>query len=145
MSRADLFETRVETLREEARKLVEWAHANSAYYKKNAPMLVADIRAFEDCAATLDAFSSGLAVVPPHRAMHMDLVRWVRVTQALPESYDTVLIIVDGVDGAHPGSLEGDAWYWADGWPIAPGSVLFWAALPAGPKMHDALAEEAAA
>lgn len=142
MSRADLFETRVETLREEARKLVEWAHANSAYYKKNAPMLVTDIRAFEDCAATLDAFSSGLAVVPPHRAMHMELIRWVQPTADLPDGDEIVLVVVNGA--VTRGVLEPSGWYEAGGMRFTH-PVQFWAYYPAGPQMHDAMTEEAAA
>ena len=34
----------------EARRLVEWAFANAAYYKKHAPVLTDDIKGFEDIA-----------------------------------------------------------------------------------------------
>lgn len=144
MSRTDLFERRVEDLRTEARKLIDWCFKNAKFYKKHGAGLEADIRAFEDCAAALDAFQSGLAVVPPHRALHMELVRWVRVTQALPDDEETVLIVPSGETEAFIGYLCAGVWYY-DSTSEVSGGVLYWAKFPAGPQMHDALAEEAAA
>lgn len=142
MSRADLFERRVEDLRTEARKLIDWCFKNAKFYKKHGAGLEADIRSFEDCAATLDAFQSGLAVVPPHRALHMELIRWVRPTADLPDGDEIVLVVVNGA--VTRGVLEPSGWHEAGGMRfMAP--VQFWAYYPAGPQMHDALAEEAAA
>lgn len=142
MSRTDLFDRRVEDLRDETRKLIDWAHGNAAYYKKNAPLLVDDIQGFENCAATLDAFQAGLAVVPPHRAMHMELVRWVRPTADLPDGDVVVIVVVNGV--VTRGVLEPSGWHEAGGMRfMAP--VQFWAYYPTGPQMHDALTEESAA
>ena len=142
MSRTDLFDRRVEDLRTEARRLIDWCFKNAKFYKKHGAGLEADIRSFEDCAATLDAFSAGLAVVPPHRAMHMELVRWVRPTADLPDGDVVVMVVVNGV--VTRGVLEPSGWHEAGGMRfMAP--VQFWAYYPTGPQMHDALTEEAAA
>lgn len=142
MSRIELIERRLEALRDDTRKLIDWCFANAAYYKKHAPLLKPDIERFEDCAAALDAFQAGLSLVPPHPAMHAELVRWVRPTADLPDGDVVVMVVVNGV--VTRGVLEPSGWHEAGGMRfMAP--VQFWAYYPTGPQMHDALTEEAAA
>lgn len=123
----------------EATRLVEWAFANAAYYKKHAPVLIDDIQGFEDIAALLDTFRAGLVLVDPHPALHAELVRWVSVADALPDSDETVLVWQTNGEEPWPGYLDGDAWRSADGFWIAKGLVTHWAPMPAGPAPAPAI------
>ena len=123
----------------EARRLVEWAFENAAYYKKNAPALTDDIQGFEDIAALLDTFRAGLILVPPHPVMQAELIRWVSVEDALPDADETVLIWAPGDDSPWPGYLDGDQWRSADGFFLAPMRVTHWAAMPTGPTPAPAI------
>lgn len=128
----------------EATRLVEWAFANAAYYKKNAPALTDDIQGFEDIAALLDTFRAGLILVPPHPAMQAELIRWIRVEDEMPDAEETVLLALDN-DSPWPGYFDGLDWRGADGIYIPAESVTHWASMPAGPAQvppiearHDA-------
>lgn len=131
-----------ESIQAEAREIVEWLFAQVKVYRRHAPALTEDIKRFEDAAALIDSFRAGLAVVPPHRALHMELVRWVRPTADLPDGDEIVLVVVNGA--VTRGILEPSGWYEADGMRFTH-PVQFWARYPAGPQMHDALTEESAA
>ena len=117
----------------EARRLVEWAFANAAYYKKNAPALTDDIQGFEDIAALLDTFRAGLILVPPHPAMQAELIRWVSVSAELPDDGELVLLWLPGDECPWLGYLDGPEWRSAEGFPVPMTSGLFWAAMPTGP------------
>lgn len=119
----------------EARRLIEWAFANAAYYKKNAPVLIDDIQGFEDIAALLDTFRAGLILVPPHPAMQAELVRWVSVSTDLPQDGELVLLWSDGDEYPWMGYLDGPEWRSAEGFPVPMTSNLFWASMPTGPAL----------
>ena len=117
----------------EACRLRDWAFAQARYYRKHAPACTIDIAAFEDIAALLDTFRAGLVLVPPHPAMHAEIVRWVRVEDALPDADETVFVLSPGDDCPWPAYTDGARWYEADGMPcLAP---EYWATLPTGPQL----------
>lgn len=147
MSRTDLFDRRVEDLRAEASRLIDWCFKNAKFYKKHGAGLEADIRSFEDCAAALDAFSAGLSVVPPHPALSMELIRWTRISERMPDDGELVLLFSKDDDSPWIGYRDGLIWRGADGMPFPMAELMYWAAMPAGPATvtSPALTEESAA
>jgi len=129
----------------EARRLVQWAFDNAAYYRKNAPVLVDDIQSFEDAGALIDTYRAGLVLVDPHPAMRAELVRWVGVEERLPDSDEIVLLWRAGDDTPWPGYLDGPRWRSADGVHMPNGSVTHWAKMPAGPSVSNDAQQESAA
>lgn len=129
----------------EAKILVEWLFAQAAYYRKHAPDLTRDIEAFQDTAALLDSFRAGLVLVDPHPAMHAELVRWVSISEALPEGDNIVLLWREGDDSPWIGYLDGCRWRHPDGFHLPRGSVTHWAKMPTGPAAPAPLLEEASA
>lgn len=129
----------------EAQNLVEWLFDQAAYYRKHAPNLIADIKHFEDAAALIDSYRAGLVLVDPHPAMRAELVRWVRVEDAMPEDGELALLWRVGDDSPWIGYLDGRRWRHADGFHLPRGSVTHWAKMPAGPTAPAPRLEEASA
>lgn len=129
----------------EAQNLVEWLFDQAAYYRKHAPDLIADIKHFEDAAALIDSYRAGLVLVDPHPAMRAELVRWVRVEDAMPEDGELALLWRVGDDSPWIGYLDGRRWRHADGFHLPRGSVTHWAKMPAGPAVLAPAAAPAAA
>lgn len=125
--------TRPDDYQAESRRLMEWAFANAAYYRKHAPLLTADIQNFEDTGALLDSYRAGLVLVAPHPAMRAELIRWVSVQDALPDDGELVLFWGAEDDSPWLGYLDGAELRSAEGLPFPMMSGLFWAAMPAGP------------
>lgn len=117
----------------EARRLVQWAFDNAAYYRKNAPLLVDDIQSFEDAGALIDTYRAGLVLVDPHPAMRAELIRWVLVEDQLPNAEEMVLLWREGDEAPWTGYLSGKQWFSALGFVFRFASVTHWAKLPAGP------------
>lgn len=136
-----------ETIQAEAREIVEWLFAQVKVYRRHAPAITEDIKRFEDAAALIDSFRAGLTVVPPHPALRMELIRWTRTSERMPDDGKLVLLICVGDDSPWMGYRNGLNWYGADGMPFRLDTETYWAEIPTGPAAitSPAMFEEAAA
>lgn len=131
-------------LSEQTRDLVEWLLKQAVFYHDIAPTLVGDIQKLQECAAALDAFARGVAIVPPHPATGITHVDWVEIGldgAPLPANYEWVLLALPTSRHAMIGYRCGDAWITSASLP--PVHPLRWAHMPDVPRPYQ-LAEEVA-
>jgi len=133
--------TRLDEDKAHACALVLWLYEQAKVYRRLAPGLVDDIARFEDAAALLDTYQAGLALATPHALTGAELIRWVNVQDARPDSGRTVLMWIDEAQTVWPGYHHRGHWYDRESVrPFDLGTVSHWAELPTGPAPIPSLA-----